>query len=340
MTATPITTPGQVQTRRRCRRRLHRDGQLDAAGRQRRIDDHRLHRHLEQRRCLHDDRHLLVVVGLLDGQDYTFTVHATNAAGDGAGSAPSAAATPEAPAIVPSSAADTNQPQLGTLPIPAGGSVSLLDSQNQPVPSLTVSGQGSYSLDSSSGVVTFTPTLGWTGTPTPVSYREVTSTNTSGTSTFSPFAVMAPAGPTASVLTSAAPVVSNQPQHTTATIPSGGAVTLLDGLGAAMTSVTVSGEGTYTLNSGTGVITFAPTLGWTGTPIPVGLPDHRRVRAARISTYTPSAVTAPGAPSAPVLHSATPVVSNQPQHTTAGIPTAGSVTLLDGHGACTSPRSP
>ena len=274
-----------------------------------------------------------VVEGLMDGQDYTFTVHATNAAGDGAESAPSAAVTPEAPAITPSTPADTNQPQYGTLPIPAGGSVRLLDSHGAAASTVTVAGQGTYTLDTSTGVVTFAPVLGWTGTPTPVSYREVTSTNTSGTSTFSPFAVRAPAGPTASVLTSAAPVVTNQPQHTTASVPSGDAVTLLDGLGAAMTSVTVSGEGTYALNAGTGVITFTPDLGWTGTPIAVAYRVTDAYGQHAASTYTPSAVTAPAAPTAPVLHSAAPVVSNQPQHTTAGIPTAGSVTLLDSLGA-------
>ncbi len=159
-----------------------------------------------------------IVTGLADDTDYTFTVHATNAVGNGPDSA-DAAVTPQAPAITPSVPADTNQPQYGTLPLPAGGSVRLLDDHGDDIKFVTVDGQGTYTLDTSTGVVTFTPILGWTGTPTPVHYRETTSTNSTGTSTFSPFAVTPPAAPLAPALHSATPVVSNQPQHTTASIP-------------------------------------------------------------------------------------------------------------------------
>ena len=106
----------------------------------------------------------------------------------------------------------------------------------------------------------------------------------------------APAAPVAPVLTPTAPAVTNQPQSTTAVDPTGGSVSLVDGNGDPATTVTVPGEGTFVLDPSTGVITFTPVLGFTGTPAPV---DYRVTDAYdqfTDSTFAPSPVTAPAAP--------------------------------------------
>ena len=238
-----------------------------------------------------------------------------------------------APAVLHSDLPVTsNQPQQTTAPIPDNGSVTLLDAQGNAVTDITVNGQGEYVLDATTGVITFTPVFGFTGTPTPVAYRLVDAYNQHGDSTYAPSDVTPPDGPTAGVLHSDTPVTTNLPQHTTASIPSQGSVTLLDGQGNPASNVTVGNQGAYTLDPSTGVITFTPVLGFTGTPTPV---DYRLIDVYGQhgdSTYAPSDVTPPAGPTASVLLSATPVVTNQPQHTTATIPASGHVSLLNGNG--------
>ena len=271
------------------------------------------------------------VTGLADGTDYTFTVHATNFVGNSAESVASGDAIPAAPALTPSSTPTANQPQHATVVIPSGGSVTLLDGNSNPATTVTVAGEGTYTNNTTTGVITFTPVIGWTGTPDPVTYRVTDSNGNTGTSTFSPGAVTAPAAPVATPLTPSGTVVTNQPQHATAAIPTGGSVTLLDGNSNPATTVTVAGQGTYTLNSGTGVVTFTPVIGYTGTPDVVGYRLTDAYGQSSSSTFAPSAVTAPAGPTTPVLSPSSPAVNNQPQHATITIPSGGSVTLLDGN---------
>ncbi|MGB3039513.1 MAG: hypothetical protein WBB44_02245, partial [Candidatus Nanopelagicales bacterium] len=56
--------------------------------------------------------------------------------------------------------------QSVTVTPPAGGTVMLLDGST-PVTTLTIPGQGEYTVDPTTGVMTFTPKLGYTGTATP-----------------------------------------------------------------------------------------------------------------------------------------------------------------------------
>ncbi len=57
-----------------------------------------------------------------------------------------------------------------TVPVPAGGSVRLLDLSGNPVEEVTIAGQGTYRIDTATGAITFTPVAGFVGTPSPVSY--------------------------------------------------------------------------------------------------------------------------------------------------------------------------
>ncbi|NDQ31313.1 hypothetical protein GYK49_14225, partial [Lactobacillus paracasei] len=49
-------------------------------------------------------------------------------------------------------------------------SVKLLDPNGNPVTTLDVPGEGSWTVDPTTGAVTFTPATGFTKDPTPVSY--------------------------------------------------------------------------------------------------------------------------------------------------------------------------
>mgnify|MGYP003357768807 CR=1 FL=1 len=71
-------------------------------------------------------------------------------------------------------------------------------------------------------------------------------------------------------------------------------MTLLDANGNAITTVTVDGEGTYTLDKTTNVITFQPTEEFTGkaTPVRVQIADINGTTVT--TTYTPTVVAEDG----------------------------------------------
>ncbi|WP_305789293.1 fibronectin type III domain-containing protein [Symbioplanes lichenis] len=60
--------------------------------------------------------------------------------------------------------------QQATVPVPAGGAVTLLDASGSPVSTVTVA-QGTYALDATTGTITFVPRAGFTGRATAVTYR-------------------------------------------------------------------------------------------------------------------------------------------------------------------------
>jgi len=212
--------------------------------------------------------------------------------------------------------------QTATAVIPAGGSVRLLDGST-PVTTLTVPGQGTYSLNTSTGVVTFTAVLGYAGSPTPVTYRVTDSFAQTGSNTYAP-TVTTPSAPAATARTSTGVGVASQ--TATVTVPANTTVTLLDG-STPVTTLTITGEGTYVLNPGTGVITFTPVLGYTGIATAVTYRLNDTYGQSNSSTYTPT-VNAPGAPPATVLTSTG--AGTSPQGATIVVPTGGTVTLLDG----------
>jgi hypothetical protein len=83
------------------------------------------------------------------------------------------AAAPAAPNPSPETSTGIGTAQQSvTLTIPAGGAVTLLDA-GQPTNSVTVDHQGVYHLDPATGVLTFTPVIGFQGTATPVAFRVI-----------------------------------------------------------------------------------------------------------------------------------------------------------------------
>ena len=76
-------------------------------------------------------------------------------------------------------------PQSVTVPVPAGGSITLLDAGGNPATTV-VTADGTYVLDPATGVITFVARAGFSGTATPVSYRVTDGYGQQATSTYGP----------------------------------------------------------------------------------------------------------------------------------------------------------
>ena len=195
--------------------------------------------------------------------------------------------------------------------------------------SMTVENVGTYTIDSTTGVVTFQPVATYKGTPAPVTVQaSATITNEkgestviTGTATYTPTVV--PVAPTAKESATVgkqgqaqtSQIVFDTPDTDATTLnfakgetsevlgedgqPKSVALdkstlTLLDANGNSVTTVTVDGEGTYTLDKTTNVITFQPTEEFTGkaTPVRVQIAD---INGTTVTTnYTPTVVAEDG----------------------------------------------
>ncbi|RKS69224.1 CshA-type fibril repeat protein [Motilibacter peucedani] len=195
---------------------------------------------------------------------------------------------PPAPAPAPRTSSGTGTgTQTVRVPVPAGGSVTLLDAAGAPAATVVVPGQGTYLLDPATGTVSFVPVAGFSGTSTPVvvqvtdAYGQVVRTTYAAT-------VSSPT-PTA-----AAPVSSTggpgAVQSAIVAIPSGGSVTLLDAQGRPSTRVVVPGQGVYSLDVTTGVITFTAAAGFTGRATPVTFRVTDAYAQTSSATYAASVV--------------------------------------------------
>ena len=197
--------------------------------------------------------------------------------------------------------------------------------------SVTVENVGTYTIDSTTGVVTFQPVATYKGTPAPapvtvqasatITNEKGESTVITGTATYTPTVV--PVAPTAKESATVgkqgqaqtSQIVFDTPDTDATTLnfakgetsevlgedgqPKSVALnkstlTLLDANGNSVTTVTVDGEGTYTLDKTTNVITFQPTEEFTGkaTPVRVQIAD---VNGTTVTTnYTPTVVAEDG----------------------------------------------
>ncbi|MFF5228883.1 glycine-rich protein [Dactylosporangium sp. NPDC000521] len=186
-------------------------------------------------------------------------------------------------------------PQTVTVPVPVSGTVYLLDASNVQVTTVTVPGQGTYTVDQATSVITFTPAQGFSGSGDPIGYRVKAGENNAD-STYTPTVAPGPPpnpAPSPTALTSTG--VGTAPQHATATVPAGNTVTLIGASGQQVTKVTVAKQGTYALDPGTGVITFTPVAGFHGAATPVGYRLTNATGQSGDSTYTPT-VTKPAKP--------------------------------------------
>jgi CshA-type fibril repeat protein len=173
--------------------------------------------------------------------------------------------------------------------------------------SLTVTGEGTYTVNTTTGVVTFVPTATFTGTATPIKYVIADSTGQKAAATITPTVVAPPSGPSAepesktvlpgssvsfTTVTGAGGLGSGTNLNASATCLFTPGTTTCAGTtvisGNTYSVVTIAGEGTYTLNLASGVVTFTPAANVTPgqkTPITYRITDANGLRAT--STLTP-----------------------------------------------------
>jgi CshA-type fibril repeat protein len=148
--------------------------------------------------------------------------------------------------------------QQVTVTLGADTTVALLAGQES-VSTVTVDGEGQYVLAAGTGVITFTPVLGYTGTGSGAAYEVTDGYGQSGTSRYIP-TVAAPPAPTPVALTSSGPHIA----RVTVALREAERVTLLDAGRDPVLRLDVPGEGRYVLVPETGVLTFAPVPGFVG----------------------------------------------------------------------------
>lgn len=231
-----------------------------------------------------------------------------------------------APPAAPSPGAETSSgtgtaQQSVTLTIPSGGSVTLLDG-GAPATTVTITGQGTYTLDPATGVLTFAPVLGFHGAATPVGFRVTDGFGQDGTATYTATVnAPAPPAPTNRTSTDVAPAA----QSLTLAVPAHTTVALVGG-----NVITTVGEGQYVLDPSSGGLTFTPEPAFHGTAAGVSYRLTDAYGQSATATYRPT-VTLP-APPAPANLTSTGV--GTATHTvTATIPAGGAVTLVGTPGA-------
>jgi CshA-type fibril repeat protein len=185
-----------------------------------------------------------------------------------------------------------------TLAIPAHDSITLI-AGGPPSTAVTVPGEGQYVLDPIGGLLTFTPDPAFSGQGTGVTFRLTDAYGQSATGTYRP-TVTPPPGPTAGNLTSTG--VGTSTHTAAAVIPAGDTITLLASGGSPATTLTVAGEGTYSLDTSSATITYTPLLGFAGTATGMSYRVADAYGQTATATYRP-AVTMPPAPAAAPLTS-------------------------------------
>ena len=162
---------------------------------------------------------------------------------------------------------------------------------------------GSYSVNTSTGVVTFTPIASFTGTATqPPTYQVTDSASNVISATITPSVI---ARPVLTADTSSGAWDQNQTISPLANDVAGNGASLVansvklcasgeSSPNCTATSLTITGQGTYTVNAD-GTIRFDPLPGFTGTATPVTYTVTDSVGQKSSTTITPS-VSAPGAP--------------------------------------------
>jgi CshA-type fibril repeat protein len=190
--------------------------------------------------------------------------------------------------------------------------------------SVTVPNVGTYSVDSS-GVMTFTPVTGYSGTPAPLSYTVTDNFGVKATATYTP-TIIPPPTTRPDTTTAGWDVTQSMNVVTSATVAGSFNASLNTGDSAAtgttlkansltidcasatnctetvngsgvVTEVIMAGQGTYTVNTATNVITFNPVDTFTGTARPVTYTISDELNQVSTTTYTPT-VTVPPAPTA------------------------------------------
>jgi CshA-type fibril repeat protein len=219
-------------------------------------------------------------------------------------------ATPDTKAVVPGGTATfttvTGTGALATSPAGLNTSATCLFTPNTTTCDadgiVTIAGEGTYTLNTSTGVVTFVADANATqGTKTPITYRVTDIFGQTATSTLTP---VVPAPPTATNDTSAGAydtnqtisILTNDNAATPATLVGSSvrlcATTSTANSSCSLTTLTIAGEGTYTV-SANGTVTFDPLPTFTGTASPVKYIVADSTGQVANATITPTVATPP-----------------------------------------------
>jgi CshA-type fibril repeat protein len=230
---------------------------------------------------------------------------------------------PMAPNLTSSGPIRTDQ-QV-TLSIPTGGSVRLLDG-SVAVSLLTVPGVGTYSLNTSTGVVTFTPTTLFRGVAPAVDYRVTDAYDQAAEGSYTPTVTLAALTATPLDLNG----VGEQLQSGTLTLPPLSTAHLLDGT-TPVNSFVVPGKGTFTVTPSKGAVTFQPVPGFSGVATaPYRFTDEFGQTAESTIVAT---VARPAPPTAQNRTStSTPEQPFLPQTATFTVPPGTTISLIDPSG--------
>ncbi|TPW78003.1 Ig-like domain-containing protein [Schumannella soli] len=144
--------------------------------------------------------------------------------------------------------------------------VTIVDPANSgaPVTTLIVANQGTWTVSATTGEITFAPNSGYTGNPTPITYAVTDGHGATAT---------AKVTVTYEVKAAADEKLNNEPKTTvTVDVLANDSKNLLAssvkivGAPGAGTSLTVDGQGVWTVDATTGEISFKPETGFTGNP--------------------------------------------------------------------------
>jgi CshA-type fibril repeat protein len=136
---------------------------------------------------------------------------------------------------------------------------------------LTLPGVGVLRMDPATGSVVFSPAQAFVGTTAPVTYQVADARGLTATATVvvTVTSVAPTAAPDSAQTPARTPVtidpVANDAPGNARTPLAPTSVRLLDGTGSPVTTVTIAGTGTFTVDATTGRVTFAPEAAYTGT---------------------------------------------------------------------------
>ncbi len=146
--------------------------------------------------------------------------------------------------------------------------LTLLNGAGNPVGSVTVAGEGTYTINGA-GRIVFTPLPNFVGTATPVDYRIADTNGATATSAYTPSVLAEP--PVTVVVTQSGPVGSTVELDLVAQVPGldPASIFLIAPNGDQVRTLSVPGEGTGSVDPETGIVTFTPEDGFRGDPTPV-----------------------------------------------------------------------
>ena len=151
-----------------------------------------------------------------------------------------------------------------------------------PVDSVTVDGEGTYTIDPNSGKVTFTPNPEFLGTATGVTVQRQDKNGTPVTATYTPTVT-----PVTKTVDKTSEGAKNTPQSNTPEFTGDVDLDVPPTFDDGTTTRTVEGEGTYTIDA-TGKVTFTPEKDYVGTADGITVVRKDKLGKTISAQYTPT----------------------------------------------------